>query len=222
MSRTFLAALLISIVVMPPLAAQPQVKTKGSGFGGGFKSGPAPAFFQPLSQIQPIAPIMPIAPFGVRNTGFSAGFNRPGQFRPGLPIFGGGFGGGFPYFGYGYGGYGYRSPYTSNTVNVYPAYYVPVGPAEPDVQLSGLANASLVLQFPADAEVWLDGKKGEGEPQTEWTLTSPALPTGQEYSFDVKARWKKNGKTYEYDKTVAVAAGHRSRSLVLSGTEIKE
>ena len=38
----------------------------------------------------------------------------------------------------------------------------------------------------------------------------------------MKARWKANGKTYEYDRTVTVAAGNRSRSLVLSGTEIKE
>lgn len=221
MSRTLLAAVALLIA---PLAAQAQSKTNGSGFGGGFKSQPAPAFLQPLPQIQPIAPITPIAPFGVRNTGFSAGFNRPGQFRPGGSSFVGGFGGWFPYYGYGFGGYGYGygMPYRSTTVNVYPAYYVPVGPAEPDIQLSGLANATLVLQFPADAEVWLDGKKGDGEPQTEWTLTSPALPTGKDYLFDVKARWKKNGKTYEYDKTVAVAAGHRSRSLVLSGTEIKE
>jgi len=219
MHRTVTALL---VVLTMPLAAQAQSSARGAGFGGGFKSaGPAPTLLSPLPQIQPIAPIAPIAPFGVRNTGFSAGFNRPGQFRPGLPVFGGGFGW-FPYYGYGYGGYGYGYGTTSNTVNVYPTYYVPVGPSEPDVQLSGLANATLVLQFPADAEVWLNGKKGEGEPQTEWTLTSPALPTGQEYPFDVKARWRVNGKTYEYDKTVSVAAGHRSRSLVLSGTQVKE
>ena len=119
--------------------------------------------------VQPIAPIAPIAPLGSGTQVSPPGWIGQGQFRPGLPVFGGGFGW-FPYYGYGYGGYGYGYGTTSNTVNVYPTYYVPVGPSEPDVQLSGLANATLILQFPADAEVWLNGKKGEGEPQTEWTL----------------------------------------------------
>lgn len=216
MARAFLPGLAL---LLAPLVAQAQIKTHGSGFGGGFRpSTPAQILTPSLGQIQPIAPI---APIGSRSTGFSAGFHRPGQFRPGFPAFGG-FGGWFPYYGYGYGGYGYGYGMPSNTVNVYPTYYVPIGPPEPDVQLSGMANATLVLQFPTAAEVWLNGKRGEGEPQTEWTLTSPALPKGQDYTFDVKARWKLNGKTYEYEKTVAVAAGNRSRSLILSGTQVKE
>ena len=86
-----------------------------------------------------------------------------------------------PYYGYGYGGYGYggyglgygSSSYYRPTNQVQVPVYVPVGPAEPNVQLSGKASAELVLEFPAAAEVWVDGKKGEGDPHTEWTLTSP-------------------------------------------------
>jgi uncharacterized protein (TIGR03000 family) len=99
--------------------------------------------------------------------------------------------------------------------------YVPTGPPDPQVELSGEMTATLVLQFPAPAEVWVNGNKSTGEPQTEWTLTSPPIHIGTEYPFAVKAHWKSNGKTFEYEKTIAVAAGTRSRSLVISGTQIK-
>jgi uncharacterized protein (TIGR03000 family) len=88
-----------------------------------------------------------------------------------------------------------------------------------------LANefpATLVLEFPAAAEVWVNGKKGEGEPNAEWTLTSPTLQPGQRYTFDVKARWKADGKTLECTRSFTVAGGERSRAHVLAGTPVKE
>jgi uncharacterized protein (TIGR03000 family) len=99
---------------------------------------------------------------------------------------------------------------------------VVVQPPEPPVPISGEAHATLVLTFPAEAEVWVNGVKGEGKPDAEWTLTSPALRTGTEYAFEVKARWKANGKTFQYERTTSVAAGNRSKATILNGTEVKE
>jgi uncharacterized protein (TIGR03000 family) len=98
----------------------------------------------------------------------------------------------------------------------------PVGPPDITVELSGEMPAILVLEFPALAEVWVNGKKGAGEPQSEWTLTSPPIHVGTAYSFSVRARWTTNGKTFEHEREVPVTANTRSRSLVLSGKEIKE
>jgi uncharacterized protein (TIGR03000 family) len=79
----------------------------------------------------------------------------------------------------------------------------------------------LVVQFPAAAEVWVGGTKADGGPATEWTLTSPALKPGESHTFEVKARWKVGGKTFEATRSVAVTAGERNRAVVVSGTAVK-
>ena len=88
--------------------------------------------------------------------------------------------------------------------------------------LSGEATATLVVQLPAAAEIWVGGKRVKGDPATEWTLTSPALKAGESHTFEVKSRWKVDGKTFEATRSVPVAAGLRSRSVVVSGTVVKE
>lgn len=92
----------------------------------------------------------------------------------------------------------------------------------PQAALADRATATLVVQFPAAAEVTVGGKKLEGDPKAEWTLTSPTLKTGESHKFEVKGRWKADGKTYEATRTVSVNAGERNRSIVVSGTEVKE
>ena len=52
--------------------------------------------------------------------------------------------------------------------------------------------------------------------------TGHPLRTGVEYTFKVKARWKVGDKTYEYVRSVPVAAGNRSKAIVVAGTEVKE
>jgi uncharacterized protein (TIGR03000 family) len=93
--------------------------------------------------------------------------------------------------------------------------------AAPRVAASGEASATLVVQFPATAEVWVGGKKAAGDPAAEWTLTSPALTPGEAHTFEVKGRWRIGGTTFETERLVTVPAGERSRSLVVSGTEAK-
>src|SRR5262249_27889035 len=145
-----------------------------AGFGGPVMPGPAP---RPAPMFRP------------------AGLNGPAASvitprYPGIP---------FPY-SYIWGGssyYPYYGPQYSTTVNVNLPPPFPAAPVEPTVPVVPELPAVLVVEFPAAAELWVNGKKAEGEPAKEWTLTSPAVGQGGSYTFDVKARWKADGKTLE-------------------------
>jgi uncharacterized protein (TIGR03000 family) len=122
---------------------------------------------------------------------------------------------------------GVSYPWPVREVVVLPA---PVPVAVPTARLpevtapvvtSGEASATLVVQFPAAAEVWVGGKQADGGRSAEWTLTSPVLPVGESHTFEVKGRWRIGGKTFETARSVAVPAGDRSRSIVVSGTEVR-
>lgn len=80
--------------------------------------------------------------------------------------------------------------------------------------------ATLTLQFTHAAEVWVNGKKLDGEAAEERTVTSPALKVGEAHTFQIKARWTSGGKTYEATRTVTLSGGDRSRLIVVSGTEV--
>jgi uncharacterized protein (TIGR03000 family) len=110
-------------------------------------------------------------------------------------------------------------------VIVVPTVTAPSGPSGPEQAPLILSNehpAVLVLEFPADAEVWVNGDKANLPATNEWTLTSPVLKAGGEYTFNVKARWKAGGRIYEYDRAITVAGGNRTRTIVVTGTEVKE
>jgi len=83
------------------------------------------------------------------------------------------------------------------------------------------AQAMLSIEFPAAAEVWQNGKKIAGLSR-EWLLTSPTIEGDTAYLFDVRARWKVGGKTYETERSVPVFSGSRSRALVVGGRMIQE
>jgi uncharacterized protein (TIGR03000 family) len=214
MNSPSIAAAALALFAWPvPASAQvtPPIPGQG-GFGGGVRA-VAPVF-------GPTGPTMVGSNFKP-GKGLGGGVGVPGRHRPHFPIWGGYYGYGYPfgdpYYGYPY-GYGPR-------VEVNVPVFVPGGQPElPErpLPISGESTAVLVLEFPAAAEVWVNGKKGEGDSQTEWTLSSPSLATGTEYTFNVKARWTTGGKTFEYERTVAVAAGNRSKALVIGGTEIKQ
>jgi uncharacterized protein (TIGR03000 family) len=214
MFRSLVTAALL-LVLAALASAQPPV-IPASGFGGGVRP-PTPPL---LPQISPLMPSLnPIPGQFPAGSGMAGGIRPPRHGFPtwGVPSFWGGY---FPYYGYGGGFYPAEMP-VPVTVPV-PVIVQGAPPSVPPVAISGEAPAVLTLEFPAAAEVWVAGKKGPGEPATEWTLTSPVLKTGTEFTFDVKAQWKAGGKTFEYARTVTVAAGDRSRALVVSGTEIKE
>jgi uncharacterized protein (TIGR03000 family) len=177
------------------------VAQPGKGNGGGQN----PPTFLPISPVMPgISPVMPP-------------LNPIGGGKPGKPIFPFPpvWGGWIPY------GYGYAPP----VIVVQVPTPVPVGPPPPPERVVVISNefpAVLVLEFPAAAEVWVNGAKAEGEPTSEWTLTSPVLKADGEFTFEVKARWKSGGKTFEAERSVVVAGGKRSRAIVVAGTEVKE
>ena len=184
-----------------PVTPGPAKYPCGGNFGGGFT---------------PAAPIVPINRPGYPFSGvWGLG---GGSFYPNYPVYPG-FGGG--YVGYGFGPSYNFDLYNQPVVDLQPAPAT-VLPPTGNIALVNEFPATLTLEFPAPAEVWVDGVKGEGRPTTEWTLTSPVLRMGKEYTFKVKARWTLNGKTYEYQRAVDVAGGNRSRAQVVAGVEVKE
>jgi uncharacterized protein (TIGR03000 family) len=94
--------------------------------------------------------------------------------------------------------------------------------AEPVVVLANEFPATLTVQLPAAAEVWLDGKKVKGDKAEEVVLTSPVLGPNQQYTFLVKARWTNKGKTYEAKRAITLNPGDRSRLGIVSGDEVRE
>jgi hypothetical protein len=112
----------------------------------------------------------------------------------------------------------------------------------PPVAASGVSSATLAVQFPATAEVWVGGKKLQGDAvterpmtssaliaaevhgsqPTEWTVTSPVLNPGETHTLEVKGRWSVGGKTFEASRSVNVTAGNRARLIVVSGTEVQQ
>jgi uncharacterized protein (TIGR03000 family) len=163
-------------------------------------------------QISPtMGPISPVSP--------AFGPGRPGRPFPPFPGFPGfpWYPGYFPYYGY-----GYQQPPVVIVPVQYPAPVGPPLPPERVVELSNEFPATLVMEFPAPAEVWVNGEKADAELTREWTLTSPVLKAGAEYTFKIKARWATGGKTYEAERSVVVPGGKRSRAIVVSGNEIKE
>jgi uncharacterized protein (TIGR03000 family) len=153
-------------------------------------------------------------------TGELGGFVSPGYRGPGYPFFGiwGGYGGsGSPY------SYGSGSSYSPNTSSMIsrqaPRYVPPVRTAAQMAQANAYP-AVLTVQLPAAGEVWLNGRKSDGKPTEEWTLKSPVLEVGQRFEFEVRARWEANGKALEYQRTLALDGGNRSRIVVVGGSEV--
>jgi hypothetical protein len=135
-------------------------------------------------------------------------------------------------------GWGYQTynPWTGFRYTyggVLPATAVPMAPATtnvtvapsrrvaPVVVLAQEFPATLALQFPAAAEVWLDGKKVGTSAKEEQLLKSPVLKPTQTYTFLVKARWTQGGKTYEAKRAVTLGPGEHSRLLIVSGDEAR-
>lgn len=149
-----------------------------------------------------------------------------------------GYGGyGFGYGGLGYGGYGYDG-FGYGYGGYYPYYpgagsfmFSQVGPPVVPAPLVGAGASSDVravdanlaaefkLSFPADAEVWVNGRKQDGA-RAEWTLASPALKAGETHTFDVRAKWTAGGDAYEWTRSVTLGPGERSKANVIGGTKV--
>jgi uncharacterized protein (TIGR03000 family) len=77
------------------------------------------------------------------------------------------------------------SPWLSSNVVLPQSYYGAADPA------SLPSSTSITLRLPADAEVWIQGKKTE-EKGTERRFTL-SLDSGRTYDYEVRVSWPENG-----------------------------
>ena len=133
----------------------------------------------------------------------------------------GGFGGGFITSRYYVPFYGYGPTSSYSDAPSAPASSPMLPPPQRIVELSGESTATLTLEFPAPATVWLNGDLVEGEPEAVRVLTSPAIRASEKYAFQIRARWERDGQTFEYTREASLGSGDRSKLLVVSGTAVK-
>jgi len=133
-----------------------------------------------------------------------------------------GYGYGYPSYGYGYSypsyyDYGYTNPdYYGNTSGYDPyayaddAYYPAAGtPAAAAAPVVANDAVLVTVDVPVpDADVWFDGVKMTQSGMTR-VFTSPPLQAGQNYVYDIRARWTQNGVAVDRTRHVSVHAGDR-------------
>jgi uncharacterized protein (TIGR03000 family) len=70
-------------------------------------------------------------------------------------------------------------------------------------------NAALIaVRVPPEAEIWFDGKKtSQAGPVRRFE--TPPLEPGNDYSYEVRARWNENGREVDRTRKVMVHAGDR-------------
>jgi uncharacterized protein (TIGR03000 family) len=72
------------------------------------------------------------------------------------------------------------------------------------------ATATVTIIVPATAVVFVDGDRTKLT-GTERRFTTPVLPAGRKFHYDILARWTDNGKTVERTRRVPVSAGANVR-----------
>jgi uncharacterized protein (TIGR03000 family) len=106
----------------------------------------------------------------------------------------------FPYasatFPYGYGFAAREVPEESPRRPV-----VPPRETEPDPNA-----ATVIVHVPAGAEIWFEGAK-TGQRGATRTFVSPPLAPGKGFTYDLRARWKEDGKEIDRNRAVRVHAG---------------
>jgi uncharacterized protein (TIGR03000 family) len=181
-----------------------------------------PAFAQPnVWNMQPATNVMGV-PQGQRPFGFNRFWNRLNY-----PYYYGGYYGGGDYSEYG--GGGNTNTYVQNNyyynyapANPAPAYAAPAAPAKvpepPPAAVQTIdysTRAFVTLNLPnADAEVWIGTWKLE-QTGTFRTFLSPELQSGRAFIYDLRVRWKENGKAMERTLEVPVKAGARPEVTVV-------
>jgi uncharacterized protein (TIGR03000 family) len=128
----------------------------------------------------------------------------------------------YPDYGSYYGSYPDSSSYPDSDYDAYPYYdsilYTPPasssGPSGPSADIGqpvvsstpSDTTAHVTVKVPADAEVWLEGKKTTSTGSVR-EFQSPPLEAGYEYTYTLRARWLQNGKEITQTQEVGVSAG---------------
>jgi uncharacterized protein (TIGR03000 family) len=114
--------------------------------------------------------------------------------------------GGYPYSSYGYDtGVSYiggSSLYTTPGITGYSSAYPPIQ----QQQVAPKDDAAhLLVMVPEDAELWFNGSTTT-QKGTQRVFASPPLTPGKRYTYEIKARWMRDGKPVEEVRTVHVQA----------------
>ena len=146
--------------------------------------------------------------------GYRSGYGYRNGYGYGAPV-GVGIYTGSPYQSYPYGYYGPAYP------SYAPGYYAPtyVSPGRqaltPWVTEPRLANGRtpdtrvyLTVRVPTDAEVWFGGQKTHQTGAVR-RFVSPPLTPGQDYNYEVRARWTEAGEEVVQARRLVVSAGSR-------------
>jgi uncharacterized protein (TIGR03000 family) len=64
------------------------------------------------------------------------------------------------------------------------------------------------VRVPPDAEIWFEGAKTQSTGMFR-EFVSPALEPGQDYTYQVRARWMENGQEVNKDRELRVRAGNQ-------------
>jgi uncharacterized protein (TIGR03000 family) len=76
--------------------------------------------------------------------------------------------------------------------------------------MSEAAPATIVVSLPAEAKLTIDDAATQSTSATR-VFASPALETGKEYYYTLKAEVVRDGKTVPVTKRIAVRAGEETR-----------
>ena len=69
-------------------------------------------------------------------------------------------------------------------------------------------TALIRVRVPADAEIWFSGEKTSQ--RGDWRLFyTPILKEGQSLDYEIRARWKQDGKEVDQTRKITVSAGDR-------------
>jgi uncharacterized protein (TIGR03000 family) len=71
------------------------------------------------------------------------------------------------------------------------------------------SSAEMVLRIPPGAEVWFNGTKALSQTGSVRPFVTPALEPGWDYAYEVRVRWRENGRPVEQTRHILVRAGDR-------------
>jgi len=136
--------------------------------------------------------------------GYSHGYSHQGyhNFYPG---FSGSFGPNYygryssPYWGRSYGYYNYGG-YS-------PSYYYAAPDSESFAAPANDMTVHVLVRVPMpDAEIWFAGDKTQQTGVTR-EFQSPPIESGRTFTYEIRARWKENGREVNQTRSVKVQAG---------------
>ncbi len=107
----------------------------------------------------------------------------------------------------------YNPYYSSFPTPFAPTSYMPLSYESP-VASPFSDDTTITVRVPANAEVWIQGKKMK-ETGTERRFTLPALAPQATYDYDVRVTWSDNGRKVSDDHHLKIRAGdHQSITLI--------